>query len=712
VAFLSVQDQEGIVVFTHRSSTTGRGALRRRLIGVAGATATVAVIGALTLAAPLSASAADQPESYAKGQFLSGSVLGTDLGKVLRLQYAEAQNDGTQGTRNDSDPLKVTALNSLQVGSGQTVNLPLGDFLHLGAAEQVAQANGDGSSMGASGAVDDDGGLAVSGGSVPNANATFDLQKLLGSQFASTLADLKLQLGAIAASAHGDLNQASGSYKLADAKLTFTSPAVAQLTQKVDAALDGVNTDLGSITGQGGDLVTRLNQLLPLSGSGLNLLGNGVSVNATIDTGDLKAAVQDLLTSEFKTAGVDVNLETGSVSLDLAKLVGGNLNGLAPGTELVNDKIIGQVLDSITSQVASISDQVIAKVKQLLNAAKVTITAHADVSVAQAPIVNNVCHVVQQLIPGASGSGSGTTGSTAGSGSGDPVGGLLGGLLGGVSGALNAGSGGSTGGAVGGVVGGVVGQVGGAVGQIVDTTVCNKVATAVPAKLTSLDVNISGSAKQLIDGGSTTAGITLSVLGIPTTVNTTAVLQGLGGTLSDQLFGTDGTISKLTSALQSGLVQPAVTGLVGPGTGPVSDALTKLLSVKVNLQETTAAGSHGMAAQAGKMFTETAVRVTVLGGAGASSLATVNLAQAVVGPNITTVVNPPTCTGTTCDPATCTIAPCGPNTNPPGFTQAANRLASTGLSIGALVAAMLALLAAGAYLVREGYKRRRLTPVI
>lgn len=679
-------------------------------MGVAGATATVAVIGALTLAAPLSASAADRPESYAKGQFLSGSLLGTDLGKVLRAQYAEAHNDGTQGTRSDTNPLKVTALNSLQVGSGQSVDLPLGDFLHLGAAEQVAQANSDGSSVGASGAVNDDGGLAVSGGSTPNANATFDLQKLIGSQFASTLADLKLELGAISASAHGDLTQASGSYKLADAKLSFTSPAVAQLTQKVDTALDSVNTDLGSITGKGGDLVSTLNGLLPLSGSGLNLLGNGVTVNASIDTGDLKAAVRDLLTAEFKEKGLDVNLETGSVSLDLAKLVGGNLNGLAPGTELINDKIITAVLDSITSQVASISDQVIAKVTAVLNAAKVTITAHAEVSVAQAPIVDNVCHVVQQILPGATGSGTGSTGSSAGSGSGNPVGGLVGGLLGGVGGVLgSAGPGGS----IGGTVGGVVGQVGGAVGQIVNTTVCEKVATAVPAKLTTLDVNIAGSVRQLIDGGSTNAAITLSVLGIPTTVNVDAVLKGLGGTLSNRIFGTDGTISKLTTALQNGLVNPAVTGLVGPGSGPVSDALTKLLSVKVNLQETTAASGKGMAAQAGRMFTETAVRVTVLGGAGGSSLATVNLAQATVGPNVTTVVNPPSCTGTNCDPATCTVAPCGPGGNTPaGISPSANRLATTGISIAALVAAMLALLAAGAYLVREGYKRRRMTPVV
>jgi hypothetical protein len=669
--------------------TTGRGALRRRLVGAGAFAATVAVTAGLVLVAPLSAQADDRPDSYAQGQFLSGSVLGTDLSNLASIEAAEAHNDGTQDTQVDQDPLSVTALNALHVGGGQSVQLGLGQFLNLGAVDQYAQAKNDGSSLGASGAVTSNGGIQTNSNSAgAGADATFDLSKLLGTQFASSLADLKLQLNAISAQATGDLNSASGAYNLAGAKLSFTSPAISQLTSKVDTALDSVNTQLGTLTGQGGALTRRLNDLLPLSGSGLNLLGNGVSVTATIDTGNLKDAVQSLLDAQYGTDGVAFNLETGVVTLDLAKLLGGKLNSLAPGTELIDDKVIDQVLDSITMQVSTIADQVIAKVKELLNDAKVTITAHAAVSVPQAPILGTVCNLV--TVPGATGSG---TGSTSGSGG---VGGLVGGLLGGS----------------GGPVGGLLDPIGGAIGSVTQK-VCSPTSTAVAPKLTQLDVDIAGSVKQLIAGGSTTAAIDLKVLDlVKANVDVNAVLAGLGSTLSDQLFGTDGAIAKLTTALDTGLVDPAVDGLVGPGTGPVSDALTKLLSVKVNLQETTTGSTGGMAAQAGRMFTETAVRVTVLGGVGGSSLATVNLAQATVGPNVTTVVNPPSCTGSTCDPATCTIAPCGPNTDPPGISPTADRLATTGISIAALVAAMLALLAAGAYLVREGYKRRRMIPVV
>jgi hypothetical protein len=669
-------------------STTGRGALRRRFVGAGAVAATVAVAGTLTLAAPLSASADNRPESYAKGQFLSGSVLGTDLAKVVAAQYAEAHNDGTQSAQTEKDPFKVTALNAVQVGSGQSVQLGLGDFLQLGPVAQYAQAQSNGSSLGASGAVADDGAIGIGKDeSTPPANATFDLSKLLGSQFASTLADLKLELGAIAAQANGNLDSASGAYNLASAKLSFTSPAISQLTQKVDTALDSVNTDLAGLSGANGDLVQKLNQLLPLSGSGLSLLGNDASVTATIDTGNLKDAVQSLLNAQYGDGSVAFNLETGVVTLDLAKLLGGKLNSLAPGTELINDKIIDQVLDSITSTVSTIADQVIDKVRQLLNDAKVTITAHAAVSVPQLPIIGDVCHVVQQVIPGSGGSGTGT--GTGG------LGGIVGGILGGTS--------------------GVLAPITGTVDQIVNTTVCDPTSTPVAPKLSQVDVNIAGSVKQLVSGTAPTASASLKVLDVVNAnLNIGGLVTGLGSTLTDKLLDSDGTIAKLTTALNDGLVHPATAALVGPGTGPISDALTKLLSVKVNLQETSTPSAKGMAAQAGKLFTETAVRVTVLGGAGGSSLATVNLAQATVGPNITTVV-PPTCTGSTCTPPTCTgICSGGPGTGTPSLNSSASaidRLATTGISIAALVAAMLALLAAGAYLVREGYKRRRLTPV-
>ncbi len=50
----------------------------------------------------------------------------------------------------------------------------------------------------------------------------------------------------------------------------------------------------------------------------LNLLGANANVTATIDVGDLKTLVQDLLTAQYGESGVSFNLETGVVSIDLA----------------------------------------------------------------------------------------------------------------------------------------------------------------------------------------------------------------------------------------------------------------------------------------------------------------------------------------------------------------------------------------------------------
>ena len=77
----------------------------------------------------------------------------------------------------------------------------------------------------------------------------------------------------------------------------------------------------------------------------------------------------------------------------------------------------------------------------------------------------------------------------------------------------------------------------------------------------------------------------------------------------------------------------------------------------------------------------------------------INLAQASVGPNVTSVD----------DPCVVDCGVGGETTDPPGGGGGAGGgglLAFTGSSIALLIAMILALLAAGAYLVRESYRNR------
>ena len=645
------------------------------------ATATAFILGgAFALAAPITASAEDRPESYAEGQFLSGTLLGMDLSRVLALDSAEARNDGTQPTQTSKDPLDADVLEEYEIAPETSPQVDVGDVLQIGPVAQYAEAHNDGSSFGASGAVADDGAIGVgTDTSTPPANATFDLEALLGTEFASTLADLKLELGAIAATANGDLDVASGDYSLANAYLTFSSPAIADLTPKVNSALQEVQNVLNELVGPNGGLVDDVNALLVGIDPLLNLAGGSANVTATINTGDLTELVRSILEEEYGDGAVSFDLETGEVRVDLAALVGGNLNNLPENTELLTDAIVNQILSGITTRVSTIADQVVEKVEDALRDATVNIHADLSVNVAQSPIVKEVCELVDRIV---------TTPVLGEVTLLDRINALANGLVGELTDDLLG---------IGDFVydeNGVVKQIVGFVNQTVQDTVCNTTSTPVLPLTTSVNLDIAATVNQLLNGVAATATADIEVLGIPASLSISGLLDDLGGSLLDGLFDSDGAIADLIAALNTTLVHPATEALLGSGDGTVGDALRDVLSVRVNIKETTLASAHGMAAMAGSMFTQTAVRVSVLG----SSVATVNLAQATVGPNITSVIDDPDCT-VNCEPGT-----------PGGGGPGGGSLAYTGIGIATLIAVILALLAAGAYLVRESYRRNH--PVV
>jgi hypothetical protein len=661
--------------------TTAQGTARRIIATVTA----FALGGAFALAAPISASAEDRPESYAEGQFLSGTLLGLDLSRVLAVDSAEARNDGTQPTQTSKDPLDADVLEEYEVAPEESPQLEVGDVMQIGPVAQYAEANNDGSSFGASGAVADDGAIGVGEDqSTPPANATFDLESLLGPEFASTLADLKLELGAIAASASGDLTVASGDYSLANAYLTFTSPAIAGLTPKVNSALQEVQNVLDQLVGPNGELIDDVNELLVGIDPLLNLVGGSANVSATIDTGDLQTLVQSFLEKEYGNGAVTFDLESGEVRVDLAALLGGDLNNLPENTELLSDEIVTLILSGITSTVSTIADQVVEKVEDALHDATVDIHADLATDVAQSPIVEEVCELVNRVV---------TTPVLGEVALLDRIEALANGLVGSLTDGVAD--------ELGDFVfdeNGTVMQIVGFVNQTVQETVCSTTSTPVAPLTTSVAVDVTATVDQLLDGVAANATADIEVLGIPASFSISGLLDDLGGSLLDGLFDGDSAITDLIAALDSTLVQPAIDGLLGAGVGTVGDALSDVLSVRVNIKETSLASANGMAVAAGSLFTQTAVRVSVVG----SQLATLNLAQATVGPNITTVVDDPDGPGGPGDP--------GDPETPGGGGAGGGSLAYTGIGIATLIAVILALLAAGAYLVRESYRRNH--PVV
>jgi hypothetical protein len=640
--------------------------------------------GAFALVAPLTASADEQTESYAKGQFLSGSIAGLDLDQIVSLGAAEASNDGTQSAQIEKDPLDADVLEgTVVVESVDSPQVGL-DGVQIGPAAQYAEANNDGTSLGASGAIADDGAIGIGEHqSTPPANATLDLQALLGNEFASTLADLKLELGALAAWAEADLETASGDYQIADAVLTFSSPAIANLTPKVDSALDEVVDALNALLGRNGALVGDVNGLLVDLDPVLNLLGGNANVSVSLNAGNLKDIVHSILEDAYGNGAVWFDLETGEVHVDLELLLGGDLNDLAPGTELLTDAVVNQILEGITTTVATIADQVVDKVEEALHDATVDIHADLSTNIAQAPIVREVCELVDRVL---------TTPVLRNATSLEL---LTNGLLGNVNTLLNTGVIGSLTDGITDEVGdfvlvnGVIQRITGFVNQTVQDTVCNTTSTPVAPLTTSVVLDIEATVDELIDGVAARAVAQVKVLGVAADLDLSLLIDGLGDSLVDGLFDGDGAVQDLVDALETGLVHPATEGLLGTGIGSVGDALRDVLSVQANVQEL-----------AGGQFTETAIRVSVLEG----DLATLNLAQAIVGPNVTTIVDPECTDPDGCDTGGVTVTP------PGGGGSGAGSLAYTGIGIATLIAVILALLAAGAYLVRESYRRNH--PVV
>lgn len=701
-------------MFTHKHPrTTARGTgFGRRM---AAATTALALGGAFAIAGSAPAMAAEGPEghvSWAQAQFLSGAIAGVDLDTVASVEPAEAWSDGEGPTMTDKDPLAVKALNTVQVGTGDPVQVNV-DGVQAGALGQFASASADGQSFAATGAVLDDGAVGIGEDvATPGANAEIDLNGALGSQFASNLADLSLTIEAIAAQAQADGADASGDYRLDGLVLHVKSPAISDLTEKVNTALDSISSRVANLDGSDGDLLAVVNGLLQKISPSLSLLGADSSVSATINMGDLRQEVEDLLTSQYGGSGVSFDLETGEILIDLAKIHGGDLNDLPVGTELLSSPIINAVLQSITGRVTLIADQVVNRVKDVLNAATVNVHANVDLDVAQSPLVKQVCETVQQVIQVPTNVIERVTiqvpvvdGVVAQVVNGVPmlngvpiVGNLVGGSLGGLLG--------GTGSTVTWITQTVDKTVTKLVDQTVEKLVCTDQVTALPSLKTSADIDIAGTVGEFLAGSDVDASAVIKLLGIVNhTFDLDAATGGIADVLIDNLFDNDSAISELTDALNTGLVEPAVDGLLD-GDAAVGSALTDVLSIKVNLQEL----NDGT-------FTQTALRVTALGGLGsgvggvggilgtavtADGLAEVNLAQASVGPNVTRVEDP--CVGD------CGVG--GETTTPTGGGRitALGALAMTGINIVMLVLMVLALLAAGAYLVRENYLRNRTVP--
>ena len=318
------------------------------LIGLA-----VAGLAASGVTAPGAAAAA--PVSQATGRFLSGQIGNTSLDRLAALNGESAVNTGGAAvTRQHSLSASLLGQQLLNLPNG--VELPGGGLLTLGAVNQYAQANPDGSSHGASGALTNSGAIGLGNGGAPRSNARLvlgDVPSIPGIDVRGipSIGRLTASIGALAATADqskGSHGAQVGHYEIATLKLGVSSPLLASTIKQLTTQLSALVNTLGGAQG------------LPVLGS----------IVGSCHVDSLTKALSAFGDFSFAGGAIIGSLTDGTLTIDVARLLKAvldvDLNNLPPNTHLLQylakalpqalTKGLTQLQGTLTTQFGKITD--------------------------------------------------------------------------------------------------------------------------------------------------------------------------------------------------------------------------------------------------------------------------------------------------------------------------------------------------------------------
>lgn len=331
------------------------------------------------------------------GKLIGGSLLGTDLDAIASVDGVTVTNGpgGVTATPSTAtslgsdayaNPLDVTALSTINVSLGGLLHLPLDT--EVGVVNQYGQAHQNGASAGASGAVNDSGGITLTAGppsaSVPTF-ATLELGTLLGPLGlggVADLTDLRLALGAVGSSAqlggcnalwtknvYGSLQR---EYVIAGLTTEVDSPLVGQLVSAVNTTTTTLTNAVNGLSGDAGLLTALTSNLTTVLGPVLGTLQLGTptaTLSATVDF----SALTTLLNTPITDSGniVSIDLANGTIGINTAALFDSvnGLNNQAPNTQLLLDATVVNALK--TAVTSALSDYVTAVTAAIDDALKV-----------------------------------------------------------------------------------------------------------------------------------------------------------------------------------------------------------------------------------------------------------------------------------------------------------------------------------------------------
>lgn len=311
----------------------------------------------VTSAVSFAASAKEMPSSHAEARYIMNN--GTNLGTLADKLGEALEQDGEQACEPAADGCDDEAFFEGLLDPLKEVTVPLGGALgvELGAVNNYAEAGtqSSGESSAASGAVDNNG-LVSTGEQGAPSGATINLTNgELPDELAEYLADVEIDLGALASTAEMDQDgTAERDYDLAGATASLTIPALTEVSGQIEEQL---GESLGELDQIGtGAVCDALPDEIPGLGEACDLgLGSLLNIN-TPSINDLTYG----LSAGFP--GVEVNIDDGSVELDVAKVLeeqGLDLNNLPEETNLIEhiatalDEVVPSILDGLTDDVIS-----------------------------------------------------------------------------------------------------------------------------------------------------------------------------------------------------------------------------------------------------------------------------------------------------------------------------------------------------------------------
>ncbi|PRB17312.1 choice-of-anchor G family protein [Microbacterium sp. MYb62] len=392
-------------------STTLR---RRRAIGggIAGAT-----VGAVILASALTPTAANALDaanpndpSVAQGQIiqLPAALLGGL--DIAALGHTVTSNPAAPGS--ELGGLVVGLLDALNIDVG-TLNIPLltdgttpgllrlGD---LGATQSFSSSPTQTQSIASSGTITSGGAIdtgAIDGSVNPG---TLELTDLFDQLNVAGLTDAVLDqasvgIGALASRAESNAGTVTSEYRIADLDLDLHSNLVAGLSTTLASAIQSTVTPVSDLAGPGGALTALVTTLVNTINAipDVPLVAAFTATGGTVAIAGLDTVGQTVTTQvlqsplENTTGSVFVDLSTGTVSVDLAKILvetgaGADLNTLPANTPVLSATTISAIQQGITSALTgthpnSLNGKVSTILKSTLDALQVTLTVGVDLTV-------------------------------------------------------------------------------------------------------------------------------------------------------------------------------------------------------------------------------------------------------------------------------------------------------------------------------------------